>query len=184
MKPNNNNCDTGFGIMTAEDRRKSILHFLKSSEKPVSASTLASNFKVSRQIIVGDIALIRAQGISIYATTRGYTLHTEKDNVNERTITCKHDGSLMEKELQICVDNGCRVLNVIVTHPIYGHLIGELQLSSRYEIEQFIRRVKEHEAHSLCELTNDVHQHTLDCPNQEAFERVCEELRQLGILID
>lgn len=170
--------------MTAEDRRKSIIHFLKSSDKPVSAAALAANFKVSRQIIVGDIALIRAQGTEIHATPRGYTLNPTDENRYLKTITCKHDGSMMEKELQICIDHGCKVLDVSVEHPIYGQLTGELHLSSRYDISQFIEQIRKNEAHSLCELTNDLHSHTLDCPDAESFERVCSELRELGILTE
>ncbi len=170
--------------MTADDRRKSIIHYLNSSDKPISAAVLASNFRVSRQIIVGDIALIRAQGTEIHATPRGYTLNPENENRYLKTITCKHDGSFMEKELQICIDHGCKVLDVIVEHPIYGQLVGELHLASRFDVAQFIERVKENQAHSLCELTNDLHSHTLDCPDPESFERVCSELRELGILCE
>ena len=170
--------------MTADDRRKSIIHYLKTAKEPTSAAVLASNFRVSRQIIVGDIALIRAQGTEIHSTPRGYTLDPEAVNNCLKTISCKHDGSLMEKELQICIDHGCKVLDVSVEHPIYGQLTGDLRLSSRYDISQFIQRVIENQAHSLCELTNDLHSHTLDCPSEEIFQRVCSELRACGILYE
>ena len=88
-----------------------------------------------------------------------------------------------ETELNICVDNGCRVLNVIVEHPLYGQLTGELLLSTRYDVRQFIELFEKNKAHSLCELTNDIHLHTLECPDDESYQRVCEELNQLGILI-
>ena len=60
--------------MHAEERRETILKLLRQSAQPVSASTLAAQLSVSRQIIVGDIALLRAGGADILATPRGYCL--------------------------------------------------------------------------------------------------------------
>ena len=45
--------------MKAEERRRAIAKTL-TAEHPVSATALAGQFSVSRQIIVGDIALLRA----------------------------------------------------------------------------------------------------------------------------
>lgn len=149
---------------------------------PVSASALAVELHVSRQIIVGDIALLRAEGIDIDATPRGYLLVDPVQKTKTWKIACFHNETDMEKELQICVDHGCKVLDVIVEHPIYGQLTGELQISSRYELSQFLKRVRENEAHALSELTNGVHLHTLECPDEEAYKRVCDELRESGIL--
>ena len=53
--------------MHAEERRETILKLLRQSAQPVSASTLAGQLSVSRQIIVGDIALLRAGGADILA---------------------------------------------------------------------------------------------------------------------
>ena len=60
-------------------RRKEILRQLQLSEKPVSASRFARDLGVSRQIIVGDVALLRAAGEDIIATSRGYKLDTLQD---------------------------------------------------------------------------------------------------------
>ena len=46
--------------MKANQRRQLILESLKQSSQPISASQLASQFEVSRQVIVGDVALLRA----------------------------------------------------------------------------------------------------------------------------
>ena len=48
--------------MQAGSRRQNIIQVLRSSSGPVSAGRLAGMFGVSRQIIVGDIALLRASG--------------------------------------------------------------------------------------------------------------------------
>ena len=64
--------------MNAESRRQAILNQLAQANAPLSASALATRFSVSRQIIVGDIALLRAAGADISATPRGYLLHQEQ----------------------------------------------------------------------------------------------------------
>ena len=46
--------------MDAASRRQAILDRLRAADRPVSASSLAAEQNVSRQIIVGDIALLRA----------------------------------------------------------------------------------------------------------------------------
>ena len=42
--------------MTAKVRREQLLQILLDSSSPVSATKLASQFDVSRQIIVGDVS--------------------------------------------------------------------------------------------------------------------------------
>ena len=61
--------------MNAAQRRECILTRLNSAGAPLSASTLAAELGVSRQIVVGDVALLRAGGAQIDATPRGYQLH-------------------------------------------------------------------------------------------------------------
>ena len=63
--------------MTGEERRKAIIDIIKKSAKPVSGTALAKQFQVSRQIIVQDIALLRAADYNIYSTARGYLLMPE-----------------------------------------------------------------------------------------------------------
>ena len=60
--------------MNADSRRKEILQLLERQSGPLSAGRLAGRLGVSRQIIVGDIALLRASGTDITATPRGYIL--------------------------------------------------------------------------------------------------------------
>ena len=112
--------------MKAEERRKQILEFFRGQSGPVSASALADRFSVSRQIIVGDVALLRASGMNIEATPRGYILTEEQKKGILRRVACAHNREQMEDELNICVDYGCEVLNVIVEHPVYGQLTGQL----------------------------------------------------------
>lgn len=102
--------------MDAASRRQAILDRLRAADRPVSASALASERNVSRQIIVGDIAILRAGGAEISATPRGYVLPQATDGIT-RTIACRHTLAQTGQELDILVDNGCTVLDVIVEHP-------------------------------------------------------------------
>ena len=167
--------------MNAETRRSEILRALTASAGPVSAAALAQRCGVSRQVIVGDVAILRAGGANISATPRGYVLERETGML-PRTVACVHTGEQTRRELEIMVDNGCTVRDVIVEHPIYGQLTGSLELKSRYDVSQFVERLAKTEALPLCVLTDGVHLHTLLCPDEAAFERVKKELGREGFL--
>ena len=177
--------------MHAEERRRAILNILRGSVHPVSASALAGQLSVSRQIIVGDIALLRAGGAEILATPRGYCLQNAPAAGLIRRVAVRHDEAgmaaelnTMEAELDAMVDQGCTVVDVIVEHPLYGQLTGALQLSSRYDVSQFITRSQSADAIPLSRLTDGIHLHTLLCPSEDAFRRVTALLREQGILLE
>ena len=169
--------------MDAQQRRQAIARELERSPAPISATTLAKQFSVSRQIIVGDIALLRAAGTDISATPRGYTCSRPQSGVTG-TLACRHSADRMEQELNAMVDHGCTVLDVIVDHPIYGQLTGPLNLSNRYEVGQFILHCREESAAPLSLLTEGIHLHTVLCPDRQAFDRVREELKRLDVLLE
>lgn len=169
--------------MQADERRKRILQNLQNSEGPVSAGRLAGLFGVSRQIIVGDVAILRAAGSDIIATPRGYILNVQAEGILRR-IPCRHSAEDMYKELQIMVDNGCLVKDVIVEHPVYGQLAGELNISTRHDVSEFMRRVKQKDASPLSDLTGGIHLHTVLFPDQEAYERVVQNLHEAGFLYE
>ena len=168
--------------MEAASRRQAILDRLRTADRPVSASALAAGLNVSRQIVVGDIALLRAGGAEISATPRGYVLPRATDGIT-RTIACRHTLAQTGQELDILVDNGCTVLDVIVEHPVYGQLTGQLQISSRYDVEQFLARIRDSDAAPLSMLTGGLHLHTLCCPNEDAYTRACAALKAAGLLL-
>lgn len=169
--------------MDAVQRRAALSDYLSQAAGPVSASVLAARFSVSRQIIVGDIALLRAGGLDIAATPRGYLLPRPTPGLT-RQLACVHRPEDMGRELELMVDNGCTVLDVIVEHPVYGQLTGQLQISSRYDVEQFLARVQAHDAAPLSMLTGGIHLHTLRCPDEAACERACAALKAAGLLLD
>lgn len=169
--------------MTAKDRREAISRLLSQSEEPVSATTLAHELGVSRQIIVGDIALLRAAGAEIASTPRGYRLPRDPGGLTA-TLVCRHSAADLERELNLMVDNGCTCVDVSVEHPVYGQLSGQLQVSSRYDVLEFIRKVNSQSATPLSALTGGVHLHHIQAPNEPALERVRAALRAAGFLVE
>ena len=166
--------------MHAQERRTAILARLKSATGPVSATALANALSVSRQVIVGDIALLRAGGSPIEATPRGY-VYSRPAGIRGQVVTC-HSGEQMEQELLTLVDLGCVVEDVSVEHPVYGLLTGRLQISCRADVEHFLQEVRNSAALPLSALTEGVHIHGLRCPDRETLEKAREALRQMGIL--
>ena len=168
--------------MNSVQRRTAILERLKQADRPVSATALAGELDVSRQVIVGDVALLRAMGEAVVATARGYVM-TQPLGV-ERKVVCCHDSGDMERELNLMVDYGCTVEDVAVEHAVYGQISGRLDVSSRYEVGEFLRRVEAGNAKPLSDLTAGIHTHTLRCPDEAAFERVLNALREAGFLVE
>lgn len=167
--------------MDANQRRAAVAECLAQGGQPISATVLANRFSVSRQIIVGDIALLRAGGLEISATPRGYILPREHAGALYK-VACAHEPEEMGRELEIMVDNGCTVVDVVVEHPVYGQLTGPLQLSSRYDVQQFLDKVSGSDARPLADLTGGIHLHTIRCANDETYQRLLEQLGEAGIL--
>lgn len=169
----------------AASRRSAVAQLLEQAVEPVSASALADKFHVSRQIIVGDIALLRASGAPVVATPRGYLMeHAADSAVQDYTVACRHDNAKqLLQELYIVVDQGATMRDVIVEHPIYGQLTGQLQISSRFEADRFVKALAASEASPLSQLTGGIHLHTLRCPDRACFERVTAALKKAGILV-
>jgi len=169
--------------MTAAERRVEIKKTLAAATAPISASVLAAKFSVSRQVIVGDIALLRTAGEEISATPRGYVVQRAESGIIHQ-IVCLHNDVGMIDELNTIVDHGCKVLDVIVEHTVYGALSGELNISTRYDVGIFHEKIRQASAQPLSVLTGGVHIHTLSCPDEESFERAARALKEKGILIE
>ena len=171
--------------MDAHLRRAQILAAIGHDASPTSASALAKQLGVSRQIIVGDVALLRAQGHDILATARGYTLaQTRLHDANQYIgkVACLHCPEDTVSELYTMVDLGAVVQNVIITHELYGEITGQLNLRTRQDVDLFIQRVAAQEVKLLSELTAGVHLHTIACRDRAHFEAVNESLATAGFL--
>lgn len=171
--------------MNASERREKIIQILQVSKEPISARKLAQQFSVSRQVIVGDVALLRAEGQEITATPRGYiygVLEFDKANQYIGKVVCYHTEEQTEEELSIIVDHGGEILDVEVEHPFYGLLSGKLQIQSRHDLKEFLEAMRKNNSKMLSSLTGGVHLHTIRCADQEAFIRIKKALDQAGIL--
>lgn len=162
-------------------RKEQILQMLGNETEAISATTLAKHCGVSRQAIVGDIALLRAAGEDIISTPKGYLL--TKSSIQSYTIACKHDVNRLLEELYTVVDLGCGLLDVIVSHTTYGELKGNLHIFSRSDADEFVTNMKKNNAEPLCMLTNQMHLHTLTCPSEKHFLKVKEALLAKGFLV-
>lgn len=169
--------------MDGEQRRKEILNVLKQNTKPISATFLAKKLEVSRQVIVQDVALLRAQGCDVLATARGYILNREVATMCQRVVFVKHDKKHSEEELNIIIDNGGRVRNVIIIHPVYGEVVADLMLRTRRDIKQFVAKLEQNDAVPLLNLTNGVHMHTIEAANEEELDIIEAELREHGFIV-
>lgn len=169
--------------MTNFERREKIIEALTKSDKSITATDLAGSFGVTRQIIVSDIAILRAQGYNITSAKSGYGIDNGSDGRIIESIVCRHSADEVSSELYTVVDNGGHVIDVLVEHPIYGQLRGELNLHSRFDVDEFVRQVRASGASQLSDLTGGLHIHTLSLPDKDAYDRITASLRDKGILI-
>ena len=168
--------------MTGSDRRQEILKNIKESDRPVSCSKLAKDYDVSRQVIVQDIALLRASGYDIISTNRGYVL--EGQTCAERVFKVRHTDEQLETELCTIVDLGGQVKNVMVNHKVYGHIEAELGITSRRKVKEFLEDIESGKSTPLKNITSDYHYHTVTADSEETLGMIEEELRKLGFLVE
>ncbi len=169
-----------------EERRRKLLQRLKESKQALIGSRLAEEFGVSRQVIVQDIALLRAQGEKIVATSQGYFYEENLGMPTVKTsLACRHgDQEELRDELLTVVNYGGRILDVKVEHPIYGELSGNLMISSVEDVDNFIKNYQQNKASLLSKLTDGVHLHTIEAVNEQVLEKIKEELKEKGYLLE
>ena len=168
--------------MNAAQRREKILQQLHGASAPISASALAAKLGVSRQIVVGDVALLRAGGAQIDATPRGYQLHPAEKGYTG-ILACVHrTEDEMRRELYTIVDQGGVAVDVAVENSLYGEIRATLNLCNRYDVDNFIRQAADAPESLLSWMTGGVHLHTLRCPDRASFERIRAELDRQGLL--
>lgn len=170
----------------AKERRIKLLQRLKKSQEALIGSLLAEEFGVSRQVIVQDIALLRAEGEKIVATSQGYFY---EENMGMSTvkvsIACQHsDQKELRDELLTVVNYGGRVIDVKVEHPIYGELSGNLMISTVEDVDKFVNNYHQDGAELLSKLTDGVHLHTIEAVNEQVLAKIKKELRTKGYLLE
>lgn len=167
--------------MNGEDRRKGIVDILKKSDKPMSGEALARKFDVSRQVIVQDIALIRAKNIDIYSTNRGYVISAKNEEFS-RVFKVYHTDDDVETELNAIVDLGGWVKDIFVYHRVYGVLKADMNIHSRRDIKEYMEEIKSGKSTLLMHITSGYHYHTIVASDEKTLEYIWDELQRLGFI--
>jgi transcriptional regulator of NAD metabolism len=170
-------------VSPSEERRERLVAILREAEAPVTGSELAEELGVSRQVIVNDVAIVRASGEPVLGSPRGYVLTAEADDRPLAAIACRHDEEGSRRELEILVDRGLTVVDVVVEHPLYGEVVANLLVRSRADIDRYIELLEVEGAQPLFVLTGGVHVHHVRFPNADALEAARRELAEAGILL-
>lgn len=168
--------------MDSKSRREDILIRLIESVTPIKGTDFAKLYNVTRQIIVKDIAILRAKGNKIIATPDGYIITSEDNRVRTILAVC-HKSNRIEEELEIIIKYGGIIEDVIVEHPLYGEIKGILMIKNLNDLNNFIKRYENNKAKPLSVLTNGVHIHTISADNEENMELIKKELKESGFII-
>lgn len=169
--------------MDSQQRREQILNILATSpDKPVNGTKLAKACEVSRQIIVGDIAILRARGHEILSTPRGYRLADAQKHGLQRIFVCRHNADEMQAELNAIVDNGGIVHNVVIEHDVYGALEGTLDLHSRRDVKNYVQKMQASHAPLLSSISDGIHTHLVEAERKEDLDAIENALKKLGFL--
>ena len=169
--------------MNTAERRGEILKILHNADAPVAARELAGRFGVSRQVIVQDIALLRAVNKDILATTKGYVLYSQQTEACHRIYCVNHSDDAIADELNTIVDNGGKVLDVIIEHEIYGQITANLILENRRDVAEFCDRLKYSNAKPLNIIASGTHYHTVEARSEVMLDNIECALREKGYLV-
>jgi Predicted small molecule binding protein (contains 3H domain) len=166
--------------MTGEQRRKEILACVMGSSRPVSASQLSKQFSVSRQVIVQDVALLRAGECNITSTSRGYIV--QKASGCKRIFKVCHSEADTREELQTIVDCGGSVVDVFVNHRAYGVISAPMSIRSRLDIDEFMKSLETGKSTFLMNITSGYHFHTVEAPSEQILDIIGSRLEERHFL--
>ncbi|MGE4589462.1 MAG: 3H domain-containing protein [Acidaminococcaceae bacterium] len=167
--------------MNGEKRRESILQHLAESSLPISGLQLAKLFNVSRQVIVQDIALLRAEKHEILSTNIGYMIKTAVKP--QRVFYVAHSDDCILDELYTIVDLGGRVIDVQISHKVYGNFLAQLDIKSRKDADNLVKRISSGESIPLKKLTQDMHCHLVEADTVDELDAIENELQRKGYLL-
>lgn len=170
--------------MDGDKRRQNIVQCLKESSTPLSASKIARTTGVSRQIIVGDVALLRASGVNIVATNKGYVLSDSETKAKALTLVkLIHQNEDIYDELCTIVDYGGRILNIEVNHSVYGKLVCDINVSNRIQAGEYASKFENGSVNHLSSLTSGVHYHYIEANDEITLIRIQKALNDKGYLV-
>ena len=167
--------------MKADERRMMIATKLLGESRPISGSELSALFGASRQIIVQDIAMLRASGYDILSTHSGYIIKSSP--LCERIFKVRHTSAETEDELVRIVELGGTVVNVFVWHKVYGRIEGQLNIFSKRGIDQLLDGIKCGKSTELMHITSGYHYHTVRADSEQILDKIGESLSEAGYIV-
>ena len=170
--------------MNGETRREKIKQMLQESSQPLTGTALANALHVSRQVIVQDIALMRAEHMPILSTNKGYLLRPDDVRLQQpkRVFFVRHTTEQVLEEFMTVIDLGGRILDVAVEHELYGPIRADLLIENAQDARDFVTRLGACRDNPLKVLTDDCHFHTVAAPSEKLLDLIEGELRQRGFL--
>lgn len=169
--------------MISDERREEIKNRLEKNGEPIKGSTLAAEYGVTRQIIVKDIAILRAEGCNIFATPKGYIINNTSSNSIKRVVAVTHKPEEIEDELNSVVKFGGIIEDVIIEHPLYGEIRGVLMVKTPFDVQNFMEKLNKHSAEPLSILTGGVHLHTICANDEETMNNILKELSKKNYIL-
>jgi len=166
------------------ERRILLLKKIMSSEQPITGAELAANLNVSRQVVVQDIALLRASGVNIVATLSGYIHLPLTASIRPvRVFTCRHTTlEEVEKELMVVIKHGGKVRDVVIEHPVYGEIAVQLMLSTVEAVKELVAKLAQKGSAPLSTVTDGVHMHTVEADSEALLDEIEKELCEANII--
>lgn len=167
--------------MSGEQRRKQLFQILSNSKEPISGAVLAQQLQVSRQIIVQDIALLRANGADILSASRGYVMMQTAHEVS-RVFKMLHSDEQTEEELTLIIDLGGKVRDVFIYHRVYGIVRADMKIRSRRDIQDFMEKIRSGKSSLLKNVTSGYHYHTISADDEQTLDSIHKILEEKGML--
>ena len=137
---------------------------------------------VSRQVVVQDMALIRANGIEITSTNRGYIV--QEEHKVSRVFKVNHNSEQVEDELNLYVDSGAVVEDVFVYHKVYGLIKVPMNIRSRRDVKKYLEGISSGKSSELMNLTSNYHYHTIIAEDEQILDLIQQELQEKGFLAE
>ena len=171
--------------MTGEQRRNEIHRMLQNTQQPLSGTALAGAFHVSRQVIVQDIALMRAESHDILSTNRGYIFRREEfqSAMPKRVFFVRHTTDQVLDEFMTILELGGKILDVVVEHELYGQIHVDLLIETDRDAREFTEKLILSKDNPLKVLTDDCHYHTVAAPSEKLLDLITQELKRKGYLL-
>ena len=170
--------------MTGEQRREAIRRMLLDAHEPMTGTAMANALHVSRQVIVQDIALMRAEQLPIVSTNKGYLLRSDAllPSQPKRVFFVRHTTEQVLEEFMTVIELGGRILDVSVEHELYGPIRADLLIENARDAADFAERLDQCRDNPLKVLTDDCHYHTVSAPSEKLLDLIEKELRSRGFL--